>query len=119
MLVRKLPVIVEAFQIPNPDIEKDLLAFHKWCEEVRFIDWESGDGDEIVIKTLEGEMTAASGAWVIKGVEGEFWAIKESIFNKTYEIIVVTPQPAGLDFGASSNYTGTPDGDYSALNTEE
>ena len=82
MKVRKRSIEAEAFQIPNPDIEKDLIAFLAWAEEVDFIDWDSGDGDEIIIETLEGPMTAPMGAWVIKGVEGEFWAVKESTDEK-------------------------------------
>ena len=118
MQVRKRPVVVEAHQIPNPDIEKDLVAFLDWCTEVGFTNWASGDGNEIEIQTLEGVMTARSGDWVIKGVENEFWAIKESIFDKTYDIIPPTNAPASLDFGAVETSIGTDDADYSALNID-
>jgi hypothetical protein len=37
------------------------------------------------IYTLEGNMEVTDGSWVCKGHEGEFWAIKESIFTATYE----------------------------------
>jgi len=37
------------------------------------------------IPTLEGIMYAPPGAWVCKGVEDEFWFVKESIFEKTYQ----------------------------------
>lgn len=39
------------------------------------------------LDTLEGTLMVTEGSYIIKDVEGEFWAIKESIFNKTYEII--------------------------------
>jgi hypothetical protein len=32
-------------------------------------------------------MRVEKGSWILKGVEGEFWAIKESIFNNTYNLI--------------------------------
>jgi hypothetical protein len=41
--------------------------------------------DGILIPTLEGEMKASPGDWVIKGVEGEFYPCKASVFDKTYD----------------------------------
>lgn len=38
----------------------------------------------LVIKTLEGEMTAGDGDYIIKGVDGEFYPCKSTIFEKTY-----------------------------------
>lgn len=37
------------------------------------------------IQTLEGEMTAQIGDWIIKGVAGELYPCKPDIFEKTYE----------------------------------
>ena len=42
----------------------------------------------IVIETLEGDMTANFGDWIIKGVQGEFYPCKPDIFEKTYEKVV-------------------------------
>lgn len=36
------------------------------------------------IPTLEGNMKASFGDYIIKGVEDEFYPCKEDIFNKTY-----------------------------------
>jgi hypothetical protein len=44
----------------------------------------------LVITTLEGVMKADLGDYVIKGVRGEIYPIKESIFNQTYEVVVET-----------------------------
>jgi len=41
----------------------------------------------MVIKTLEGEMTALSGDWIIKGIQGEYYPCKPDIFEKTYELV--------------------------------
>lgn len=42
--------------------------------------------DQVIdIYTLEGEMRADMGDWIIKGVEGEFYPCKPGIFAKTYE----------------------------------
>ena len=47
----------------------------------------SGDVHDhtIIIETLEGPMHAWFDYWIIKGVEGEFYACKPEIFEKTYE----------------------------------
>ena len=38
-----------------------------------------------VVKTLEGDMIARPGDWIITGVEGERYPVKNEIFKKTYE----------------------------------
>lgn len=39
----------------------------------------------IVIPTLEGNMLAMSGDWIIRGVKGEFYPCKPDIFEATYD----------------------------------
>lgn len=39
----------------------------------------------LTIRTLEGDMTANKGDWIIKGVQGEFYPCKPDIFAATYE----------------------------------
>lgn len=41
----------------------------------------------IVIDTLEGEMTATKGDYIIRGVQGEFYPCKPDIFKTTYDKI--------------------------------
>ena len=38
----------------------------------------------LVIPTLEGDMTATRGDYIIKGVQGEFYPCKPNIFKATY-----------------------------------
>lgn len=40
--------------------------------------------DGLYIKTLEGELSASSGDWIIRGVKGEFYPCKPDIFHMTY-----------------------------------
>lgn len=42
---------------------------------------------ELTIDTLEGTMKANVGDWVIKGIEGEMYPCKPSIFEQTYELV--------------------------------
>jgi hypothetical protein len=41
------------------------------------------------IQTLEGRMTVAVGSYVVQGPHGEYWAVKEHIFNDTYEEVTL------------------------------
>lgn len=42
---------------------------------------------EIIISTLEGNMKALPGDYIITGVNGEQYPCKPDIFEKTYEVI--------------------------------
>jgi len=39
----------------------------------------------LIIKTLEGNMLAIEGDYIVKGVNGEFYPVKRNIFKKTYK----------------------------------
>jgi len=81
---RTKPVIKEAMRYTNEGNN-----FFEICEFVkegmRAIAKDSFNNDAITIKTLEGDMLALVGDWIIKGVRGEFYPCKPDIFEKTYE----------------------------------
>lgn len=80
MKFRKKPVVVEAMKFTGAN-HKDIADF---VDTNMTFDRMS---DKIGIVTLEGEMTASKGDWIIKGVKGEFYPCKPDIFEKTYEPI--------------------------------
>ena len=41
----------------------------------------------VIIHTLEGDMKATDGDYIIKGVKGEFYPCRKDIFEETYEKI--------------------------------
>lgn len=43
--------------------------------------------EELMIQTLEGNMKASPGDWIITGVHGEKYPCKPDIFEKTYELV--------------------------------
>ena len=43
--------------------------------------------DTPIIHTLEGDLVASVGDWIIKGVKGEFYPIKNNIFMETYDAV--------------------------------
>ena len=42
--------------------------------------------DHLMIHTLEGEMRANNGDWIIKDVVGEIYPCKHDVFEQTYEV---------------------------------
>lgn len=38
----------------------------------------------LMIRTIEGDMQARPGSWVVKGVQGEFYPVDADIFSMTY-----------------------------------
>jgi hypothetical protein len=80
---RKKPVVIEAMQL------EDDIRVH-----VQIVHWITENGGQaemamidpvIYIATLEGEMKADLGDFIIRGVNGEFYPCKPDIFAKTYE----------------------------------
>jgi hypothetical protein len=45
------------------------------------------DYGDPIIPTPEGDMRAPVGWWVVKGVEGEWYTCRPSVFEKNYEEI--------------------------------
>ncbi len=90
---RKKAVIIEAKQLDGVD-DHDV---YLWvAEQTISYDYTSENkpdvgvtidpaGGRMVIKTLEGEMHASPGDWIIRGVQGEFYPCKPDIFEQTYE----------------------------------
>jgi hypothetical protein len=74
---RKKPVVIEAVQWSGDNF-KEVGNFiegdHKNFPKPRVV----------IIPTLEGEMTASEGDFIIKGVNGEVYPCKPDIFEKTY-----------------------------------
>lgn len=82
---RKKPVVIEAMELTRrfADVVVDFIGKEN-IESHNLGEFEE-DSCYIVIKTLEGEMTANEGDFVIKGVKGEFYPCKPDIFAATYE----------------------------------
>ena len=91
MKFRKKPVVIEAVKWTGKN-HREMYNFLEGTDDV--VEQPSGKNFNInfslvvgglVIKTLEGQHIASIGDWIIKGVKGEFYPIKEDIFQATYE----------------------------------
>ncbi len=81
MKYRKKPVVIEAVQWTGKNHEE----IKSFCSKIRTSHNEFEYGLAAIIPTLEGEMTASPGDFIIKGVSNEFYPCKPDIFDKTYE----------------------------------
>ena len=89
---RKKPVVIEAMQWKDGFLqdENSMIYVSDWVPKVVFsINYVNGDpayGEmELYLKTLEGLMKVSEGDYVIKGIQGEYYACKPDIFEATYE----------------------------------
>lgn len=78
---RKLPVEIEAHQLGD----KGPTAPTWYAQAVLNGTIDLFSDGSAVIPTLEGDMTAQPGDWIIRGVKGEMYPIKPDIFAETYE----------------------------------
>ena len=82
---RKKPVVIEARQFHD---DESGYAIINWINEGQhaigrdLAQWVNGT---LVIPTLEGEITASPGDWILRGVAGEHYPCKPEIFDATYE----------------------------------
>lgn len=82
-MFRKKPVVIEARLFSGSLDERENLA--DWCGGKLCGTKLPPEQQVIRIPTLEGEMEARAGDWIIKGVQGEFYPCKPDIFAATYE----------------------------------
>jgi len=84
---RKKPVVIEAVQLKDLEIP-NLIEIQQFVGLGKDIFKVEKDG--LIINTLEGDMKASIGDFIIKGVNGEFYPCKPDIFEKTYELVAET-----------------------------
>lgn len=86
-LYRKRPVTIKAIYFDGT--YKNAMKIEIWAyDKIQPIyELETNTCISLKIKTLEGTIFAKPGDYIIKGVEGEFYPCKESVFKQTYEVI--------------------------------
>jgi hypothetical protein len=82
---RKKPVVIEAMQLI--DDMNNHLAIADWVTKGGGRVIIPGAAPCLIIDTLEGQMRADIGDWVIRGVKDEFYPCKADVFLLTYEPI--------------------------------
>jgi hypothetical protein len=96
VLFRKKPVVVEAMQFAG-GWRASGQAILEWTKGNGIVWRSNGTGDAggvLASRTLEGEMIANPGDWIIRGVKGELYPCKPDIFDATYEPAEMAREPA-------------------------
>jgi hypothetical protein len=81
MKFRKRPVVIDAMLYDGTNTYEVV----EWMGEHTDATIGFNPGGTIVIPTLEGNMIASVGDWIIRGVQGELYPCKPDIFEATYE----------------------------------
>ena len=103
----KKPVVVQAVEY-NGANKEEIEAFVE--KKLDTVYTELKEPLELKIPTLEGDMKASKGDYIIKGINGEFYPCKPDVFEKTYDIIENAERPqtfgekaVGITFNPSSS----------------
>jgi len=83
MKYRKKPIVVDAVSYDGNFRCLDIFPF----SEVRGIIVSQKENGKACLKieTLEGTMTVSQGDWVVRGIKGEYYPVRDDIFHLTYE----------------------------------
>jgi hypothetical protein len=84
---KKKPVEVDAVKFL--DTPKRIHAISEWIGEDITVNYADPKNPTITIHTLEGDVKASHGDYIIKGIKGEFYPCKPDIFHETYSIVKV------------------------------
>ena len=81
----KKPIVIEAIQFNGYNFG----TVYDWVYNTNiYLDRKYSEEcykENFLVKTLEGDMNASIGDFIIKGVNGEFYPCKPDIFEKTYQ----------------------------------
>lgn len=89
---RKKPVVINAFQMTR-EARSDNRDWPEWLnrawQERTMVITNTGNlGDcDLEILTLEGAHRVSWDDWIIRGVKGELYPVKDEIFRETYEAV--------------------------------
>lgn len=81
MKYKKKPVVIDAIQWTGDN----------YAEIFEFTDGRAyllrPHSDTLIVSTLEGEVKAVKGCYIIRGIANDYYPCAAAIFNKTYEEI--------------------------------
>lgn len=81
---RKKPVVIEAYCFDGKRDNPRPYWFQDAVTQNMIVTFQ----DRAIISTIEGDMSAMLGDWIIKGVKGELYPCKPDIFAATYDPVI-------------------------------
>ena len=93
MQYRKQPVVIDAMQFTYPPEPSFLEFCGNSLKNIRKARHPSAKGEADIVTLEDGsdgraKHVATEGDWIIRGVQGEFYACKPDIFAATYEAVI-------------------------------
>lgn len=95
MLYRKKPVIIEAIQWNENNLEEVMKFIGSEFEYNENTEYATNKfvyfryTKRLLLHTLEGTMEVSKNDYIIKGIQGKFYPCKPDIFEQTYEKVGV------------------------------
>ncbi|MFF4777611.1 hypothetical protein ACFY05_32740 [Microtetraspora fusca] len=80
---RRLPLVLDAVQFTGDNFP-DLAQFFREGY-TGTLDWNDDPTTGGEILTVDGSITFEVGDWLIRGIEGEYYPIKDNVFRASYE----------------------------------
>jgi hypothetical protein len=87
------PFNIEAIQFFNGDGPNNIFQCVEFIGGSRATTFLDPHDNQLIIKTLEGDMLVSDGDYIIKGMLGEFYPCKPEVFEAKYEEIIEQGSP--------------------------
>jgi hypothetical protein len=81
-IAKKIPIKIEVIQITGTD--ENIKDIQNFCGSRLF---KEDSPNSYSVETLEGISYCHAGDWIVKGVEGEMYPIREDIFKTSHDLI--------------------------------
>lgn len=82
----KKPIPIEAYQIFEKNLFVNAPDWFKIAVVNGDIFFNCTTQTGVTVKTLEGDMYASWGSFIVKGIDGELYPVRGDIFLKTYDV---------------------------------
>jgi hypothetical protein len=76
---RRKPVVIDAIQWTGDNYPEVFEFTRAYAYPTK------SHSDTLMVETLEGNMVAEKGCYIIRGVDGTYYPCQETVFKKTYE----------------------------------
>lgn len=89
MRYRKKPVTIDALKVSDVlrMAREKFFDLPAWLRDAYDKSEIVFGGEEVIIRTREGQMRGDFNDWIIRGVKGELYPCKPDIFAETYELV--------------------------------
>lgn len=81
MWFKRLPIPLEAIQWKGNNFAEIRDFMERYGARPPFVN----GSDDLIISTLEGDMRAPVGSWILRGIMDEFYPCRQEVFEQIYK----------------------------------